>query len=101
MNIAGTFNYIGDYPEVTRFVDQGIFEVGDIVRCGMHIYVYDGSSFHILSTDANDKEDTTSSESLSQPVEAKCKCCGAPLPQLSAHRTNSIKCEYCGSVYYL
>lgn len=97
INLDTTLNYRGNYPDITKFVNQGIFEVGNLVTCGEDTYLFNGDDWSLIS-----KVDTlgTQPEPLPSTItEVKCKCCGAPLPQVASKYSGIVKCEYCGSVY--
>ncbi len=96
MNLTTTLNYRGNYPEISKFVDQGVFEKGDVVNCGQDIYVYDGYDWVPL-TEADDS--VAEAESLPKLTDIKCSCCGAPLPHMVSKHSSTVTCEYCGSIY--
>ena len=90
------FNFRGSYPEISRFVDQGVFEKYDVVNCGNDIYMYDGCDWVPL-TKADDL--VTEAEPIPKLTDIKCSCCGAPLPHMTSKHASTVKCEYCGSIY--
>lgn len=95
-NLNSGFTFRGSYPEISKFVNQGVFNLGDVVLCGEDSYVFNGDSWVKLAKCDNLSVET---EPLPKLTEIKCSCCGAPLPHMTSKHTSMIKCEYCGSIY--